>query len=101
MGSWIVLLPLALLGVLVARGLLRDLGIAALVWMVMIGIVAFGEWRFRVPMLPILVLLAVEAIRVCRRGALRRRHLWAVAIAVLPVVIFWVTEVLERAGDIT
>ncbi|MGD8396392.1 MAG: glycosyltransferase family 39 protein, partial [Candidatus Eiseniibacteriota bacterium] len=37
MGSWIVLLPLALLGVLVARGLLRDLGIAALVWMVMIG----------------------------------------------------------------
>lgn len=100
-GAWVLLLPVALVGVAASKkGLLRQVGIAALAWTLLVGALAFGEWRFRAPMLPVFVLLAVEGIRCWRAGMVKRRHLLAAGIALVPVVLVWVSEVLERAGDV-
>ena len=99
-GSWIVILPLAVLGVLVGPPRLRTLGLCAFLWVCILGFAAFGEWRFRMPVFPVFVLLAVAAGDASVRGHVSRRT-WVIAGGIIaPVLAYWVWEVLERAQDI-
>jgi 4-amino-4-deoxy-L-arabinose transferase-like glycosyltransferase len=99
MGPWLLMLPLALLGLYVAPAELRTLGIAAVVWLVALGWIVFGEWRFRYPTLPLFALLAVAGGHALLEHRIARPA-WLLAVAVMvPVAVGWVLEVLSKAQD--
>jgi hypothetical protein len=99
-GTWIIILPLAVLGMLVGPSWLRALGLCAFLWVGILGFVAFGEWRFRMPVMPIFVLLATAAGGAWARGQVPRRTLVLAGALVIPVLAYWLLEMLERAPDI-
>jgi 4-amino-4-deoxy-L-arabinose transferase-like glycosyltransferase len=98
-GSWLIVLPLAILGVMAGEPWLRALGLCAFQWVCILGFAVFGEWRFRVPVLPIFVLLAVAAGRAWVRGEIQRRSWVVLGVVMAPVLAYWVWEVLERAEE--
>jgi hypothetical protein len=99
-GSWILLLPLAVLGMFVGPRWLREVGFCAFLWLGILGFAAFGEWRFRMPVVPVFVLLAVAGGDAWVRGRVGRRTWMVVAGILVPVLAYWLREVLERAPDI-
>jgi len=99
MGPWLLMLPLALLGLCVAPKELRVLGIATVIWLLALGWIVFGEWRFRYPALPLFALLAVAGGQaLIARQVVRGAGLLTGAL-MIPVVAYWAYEVLSKAQD--
>jgi hypothetical protein len=99
MGPWLLMLPLALLGLWVAPKELRVLGIATVIWLVALGWIVFGEWRFRYPALPLLALLAVAGGRALMARRIGRGAGVLTGAMMIPVVAYWAYEVLSKAQD--
>ncbi len=53
-GSWVLLCPLAILGMFAAPAWLKAIGGATFLWLLLVGFIAFGEWRFESPCSPCL-----------------------------------------------
>ena len=99
MAPWILLLPLALLGLWVAPEELRVIGIAFVLWLLALGWIVFGEWRFRYPALPVLALLAVAGGRALLARRIGRGAGLLTGALMIPVVGYWAYEMLSKARD--
>jgi hypothetical protein len=100
MSSWLLILPLALLGMSVAPRWLQAIGGATFCWLLLVGFIAFGEWRFRVPVLPVLILLALAGLDGLVARRIARAHWLLAGAALTPVVAYWVLEVLDRGREL-
>jgi hypothetical protein len=99
-GSWVLLCPLAILGMFAAPAWLKAIGGATLLWLLLVGFIAFGEWRFRVPILPVLSLLALAALEAIIARQITRAHWLAAGALMTPVVAYWVLEILDRGREL-
>ncbi len=99
-GFWVLVCPLAILGMFAAPASLKAIGGATFLWLLLVGFIAFGEWRFRVPVLPVLILLAVAALEALVARRIARAHWLAAGALMTPVVAYWVLEVLDRGRDL-
>ena len=99
-GAWVLMFPLAVLGLFLAPQRLRMLGKCTFLWLLILGVVAFGEWRFRVPMLPIFALLAVAGANAWLAGQVPKAKWLAAGGLIAPVLILWAGELLSRAADL-
>jgi len=100
MSSWLLILPLALLGMSVAPRWLQAIGGATFFWLLLVGFIAFGEWRFRVPVLPVLILLALAGLNGLVARRIARAHWLLAGAALTPVVAYWVLEILDRGREL-
>jgi hypothetical protein len=98
--SWVLILPLAVLGMSAAPPRLRTIGGDSFLWLLFIGFIAFGEWRFRVPVLPVLILLALAGLEAIIGRRIARAHWLLAGAALTPVVAYWVLEILDRGREL-
>jgi hypothetical protein len=75
------------------------LGIATVLWLVALGWIVFGEWRFRYPALPLFALLAVAGGRALMTRRVVRGAGLLTGAMMIPVVAYWAYEVLSKAQD--
>ncbi len=99
-GFWVLVCPLAILGMFAAPAWLKAIGGETFLWLFLVGFIAFGEWRFRVPVLPVLILLAVAALEALVARRIARAHWLAAGALMTPVVAYWVLEVLDRGREL-
>ncbi len=98
--GWPVVWVLAIVGYQLASGPTRLLGAAGLGWLVLAGAIAFGEWRFRLPLTPVWLALAGVGFQAMWERRLTRAICGRSAAVVAPFVVCWIAEATSRAVDV-